>query len=45
MDTASLTKMREELGPDDPFVKQVLGPESPAELAARLVQGTKLADR
>ncbi len=42
--TASLTKMREELGPDDPFVKKVLGPESPAELAARLVQGTKLAD-
>jgi hypothetical protein len=42
--TWSLTKMREELGPDDPFVKKVLGPESPEELAARLVKGTRLRD-
>ncbi len=37
-------KMREWLGPDDPIVKQVLGNESPEGLAARLVEGTKLAD-
>jgi V8-like Glu-specific endopeptidase len=40
----SLTKLREELGADDPFVKKVLGKESPEELAARLVKGTKLKD-
>ena len=27
--TFSLTKLREELGADDPFVKKVLGKESP----------------
>jgi hypothetical protein len=42
--TFSLTKMREELGADDAFVKKVLGKESPRELATRLVQGSKLAD-
>jgi hypothetical protein len=42
--TFSLTKMREELGPDDPFVKKVLGKKSPAELAAELVDGTGLAE-
>ena len=42
--TFSLTKMREVLGPDDPFVKQVLGQKSPAALAAALVDGTSLAD-
>jgi hypothetical protein len=42
--TASLTKMREELGADHPFVKQVLGKEAPEELAARLLKGTKLRD-
>ncbi len=42
--TFSLTKLREELGADDPFVKKVLGSESPRELATRLVQGSKLAD-
>ena len=40
----SLTKMREWLGSDDPFVVQVLGRESPAQMAARLVDGTKLGD-
>ena len=42
--SASLTRMREELGPDDPFVRKVLGVESPDEAAARLVGGTRLAD-
>ena len=40
--TFSLTKMREELGPDDPYVKKVLGKKSPKELATELVGGTKL---
>jgi hypothetical protein len=40
----SLTKLREVLGPDDPFVKKVLGKASPKELAASLVKGTKLKD-
>jgi hypothetical protein len=42
--TFSLTKLREVLGADDAFVKKVLGQESPEELAARLVKGTKLKD-
>ncbi|WP_283150785.1 S46 family peptidase [Silvimonas soli] len=42
--TASLTKMRELLGADDPFVKQVLGKQSPAQVAAQLVNGTHLGD-
>ncbi len=42
--TRFFTKMREKLGPDDPFVKKVLGLKSPAELAEELVKGTKLAD-
>ncbi|HET7755286.1 MAG TPA: S46 family peptidase [Anaeromyxobacteraceae bacterium] len=42
--THSLTKLREELGADHPTVKKVLGKSSPAELADRLVKGTKLAD-
>jgi hypothetical protein len=42
--TFSLTKMREALGPDHPFVRKVLGRKSPAQLAAELVGGTKLAD-
>ena len=40
----SLGKLREGLGPDDPLVRKVLGPESPEELAARLVRGTGLRD-
>jgi peptidase S46-like protein len=40
--TFALTKLREELGADDGFVKKVLGKESPEELAARLIKSTKL---
>ena len=40
----SLTKMREWLGADDPFVKMVLGNESPEDMAARMVDKTRLAD-
>src|SRR5690606_4854733 len=40
----SLTKLRENLGTNDPFVKKVLGRESPEALARRLVEGTKLGD-
>lgn len=40
----SLTKLREELGADDPLVRAVLGHESPADLARRLVDGTRLFD-
>ena len=42
--TFSLTKLREELGPDHPFVKKVLGKESPAALATRVIKGSKLTD-
>jgi hypothetical protein len=42
--TFSLEKMREWLGPDDPPVKKVLGLESPAVLARRLAQETRLVD-
>jgi peptidase S46-like protein len=42
--TFSLTKLREALGPDDPFVRKVLGSKAPAQLAAELVDGTRLAD-
>jgi hypothetical protein len=42
--TFSLTKMREVLGPDDPFVKKVLGRKSPAALAAELIDGTSLGN-
>jgi hypothetical protein len=40
----SLSKAREYLGADDPDTKLILGKESPEGLAARLVNGTKLAD-
>lgn len=40
----SLDKMREFLGPDSAFVKQILGNETPDEVAHRLVSGTSLAD-
>ena len=40
----SLAKVRERLGPDHPAVKKLLGRESPEELAARVVDGTKLRD-
>jgi len=39
-----LTKMREELGADDPVVKKVLGKDSPEDVARRVVSGTKLKD-
>ena len=42
--TFSLTKLREVLGPDDPFVRKVLGNKSPAELANELIDGSKLGD-
>lgn len=40
----SLERMREWLGPDAPTVRSVLGSQSPDSLAARLVDGSKLAD-
>ncbi len=42
--TFSLTKLREALGPDDPFVRRVLGKKSPEELAKELVDGSRLGD-
>ncbi len=42
--TFSLTKLREVLGPDDPFVRKVLGQKSPEELANELVDGSRLGD-
>jgi hypothetical protein len=42
--TFSLTKMREDLGADHPFVRSVLGKESPREMATRLVKGSKLKE-
>ncbi|MFP2929419.1 S46 family peptidase [Pyxidicoccus sp. 3LG] len=42
--TFGLTKMREELGADHPFVKKVLGKDSPEKLATRVIKGTKLRD-
>ncbi len=40
----SLDKMREFLGPDSIFVRQILGKKSPSALAAELVSETDLAD-
>jgi hypothetical protein len=40
----ALSRMREDLGVDDAFVKKVLGQEAPEGAAARLVDGTRLAD-
>lgn len=42
--TFSLDKMREWLGPDSEYVHQVLGNDSPASLAARLVSESTLDD-
>jgi hypothetical protein len=42
--TFSLTKLREKLSADDPFVQKVLGRKSPRELAEKLVKSTKLKD-
>jgi hypothetical protein len=40
----TLIRLRERLGTDHPFVKKILGKDSPDEVAARLVRGSKLAD-
>lgn len=40
--TWSLTKIREDLGPDHSVVKKMLGLKSPAEVAKALIDGTKL---
>jgi Peptidase S46 len=40
----SLSKLRENLGVDDPFVRKVLGKRSPEELAGALVRRTRLKD-
>lgn len=40
----SLIKLREQLGPDDPFVRLVLGKEAPREVARRLTAKTRLGD-
>lgn len=40
----SLTKLRENLGTDHPYVQAVLGKKSPETLARELVRGTKLGD-
>jgi hypothetical protein len=40
----SLERMREWLGPDAAVVRRLLGSETPDALAARLVDGSKLAD-
>ncbi len=42
--TFSLTKLREDLTADDPFVRKVLGKEAPAELAERVIRQSKLKD-
>ena len=39
-----LTKVRERLGTDHPAVRRLLGKESPEELAARVVDGSRLSD-
>ncbi len=42
--TFSFNVIRRDLGADDPFVKKMLGKESPEQLAHRLVSGTHLDD-
>ncbi len=42
--TLVLTLIRRDLGADDPFVRKMLGKESPEQLAHRLVTGTHLED-
>ena len=41
--TFYLVRLREQLGPDEPVVKKVLGKQSPEALARKLVSGSKLA--
>ena len=40
--TWSLTKLREDLGPDDPLVRRVFGTRSPAQVAREAVEGSRL---
>jgi hypothetical protein len=40
----SLDKMRENLGPDDPLVRNLMSTESPDSLARKLIEGSELAD-
>ncbi|MET0383186.1 MAG: S46 family peptidase [Burkholderiaceae bacterium] len=42
--TFALTKIREDLGPDSPFVRRVFGQRSPADIAAAAVKGSRLKD-
>lgn len=42
--TFLLTKLREDLGPDNPTVKKLLGKEAPRDIATRLVNGTRIDD-
>ena len=42
--TLVFSEVRRDLGADDPFVHKLLGKESPAQLAHRLVTGTHLDD-
>jgi hypothetical protein len=42
--THNLTKMREWLGADDPYVRAILGNDAPATVAERIVSGSKLGD-
>ena len=42
--TFSLTKLREALGPDDSFVRIVMGQRSPREIAEEAIKGTTLKD-
>ena len=42
--TYGLTQMREELGPDHPVVKRLLGSKSPQQVARALVRSTRLLD-
>ncbi len=39
-----LGRLREQLGADDPFVKETLGGQAPEELARALLRGTRLQD-
>ncbi|MFO0726127.1 MAG: S46 family peptidase [Myxococcota bacterium] len=40
----ALTKLREDLGPTDPYVRKILGKASPRQRATELVRGTKLRE-
>ncbi|MBD8526463.1 S46 family peptidase [Pseudomarimonas arenosa] len=42
--TWSLAKVREKLGVDHPFVRQLLGKDSPEQVAKRIVEGSQLGD-